>query len=126
MPIGKEVASFSMKSTSLTKGIDSAGNHTFVINLEGTVTGGWSGTVLSTMTVTTPDMKSGTYSTCAAAYLADGSVLTGNGNGVFHALGGHKWRLNSVDLISDGTRLAAESEMSLADRSLNGKLFPIE
>lgn len=126
MPIGKEAGSFALKSTSMTKGVDSAGNHTFVVNLEGTVSGGWSGTVLTTMHVTTADMKSGTYSTCGAAYLADGTVISGNGNGVIGALGGHKWRLNSVDLFSDGSRVAIESEMSLADRSVKGKLFLIE
>ena len=40
MPIGKEVGSYSLKSTSISKSVDAAGNHVFVQNMEGTVSGG--------------------------------------------------------------------------------------
>ena len=75
------------------------------------------------MTATTADFKSGTYTITAAAYLDDGIVVTGNGSGVFETLGGHSWRLNGVDIILDGTRVASEGELQLADRSYNGKMF---
>jgi hypothetical protein len=45
----------------MTKGVDSAGNHTFGINVEGPVTGGFSGTALATITVTSSDLESGPY-----------------------------------------------------------------
>ena len=125
MPIGKEVGSFSTNSTSITKGVDSAGNHTFALNLEGTVTGDWNGTVLVTLTCTTPDFKSGTFTTDAAAYLEDGNVITASGNGVIAALGGHRWRLNGVERISDGSRDAFEGEIDLASRSYNGKMYEV-
>jgi hypothetical protein len=109
----------------MTKGVDSAGNHTFVMNMEGTVTGGWDGTVLLTMIATTPDIKNGTYTSSAAVYLEDGSIITGNGGGVFAALGGHKWQTNGVDLLSDGSRIAVEGEIDLANRSYNGKIYEV-
>ena len=91
--------------------------------MDGTVTGGWNGTVIATMTATTADFKSGTYTIDAAAYLEDGIVITGSGSGVFETLGGHSWRLNGVDIISDGTCVASEGELDLASRSYNGKMF---
>ena len=125
MPIGKEVGSVSMKGTSITKGVDAAGHHTFVLNLEGTVTGGWTGTVIMTMNITTSDNSSGTYTASAVAYLADGSVIPSSGSGLTRALGGHKWRLNGLGLLADGTQLAIEGDMELATRSFNAKLHEI-
>ena len=78
MAFGKEVASFAMQSTSMTKGTDSAGNHTFDMNMEGTVSGAWSGTILLTMIGTTADFQNGTYTADNAAYLDDGTVLIGS------------------------------------------------
>lgn len=114
-----------MKSTSITKDVDSAGNHTFVLNMEGTVKGGWAGTVLMTMTAVTADNKTGTYTASSAAYLTDGSVITSSGSGVSLAIGGHKWQINGTVLLSDGTPLALEGELELASRSLNAKVFAI-
>jgi len=125
MAFGKEVASFSMQSTSMTKGTDSAGNHTFVMNMEGTVSGAWSGTVLLTMIGTTADFQSGTYTADNAAYLDDGSVLTGTGGGVFGSVGGHKWQVNGTGVITGGNRFAAEGLLDLASRSYKGKIFEI-
>jgi len=125
MAFGKEVASFSMQSTSMTKGTDSAGNHTFVMNMEGTVSGAWSGTVLLTMVATTADFKTGTYTADNAAYLDDGSVVTGTGAGVFGAMGGHAWQVNGTGVLTDGGCFAAEAVLDLASRSYNGKIFEI-
>ena len=125
MPIGNEIASFSTNTTSMTKGVDSAGNQTFDMNMEGEVTGAWNGTVLLTMIATTPDVKNGTYTISSAAYLEDGSVVMGEGSGVFGALGGHKWQVNGVGLLEDGGRFAAEGEIDLASRSYNGKIYEI-
>ena len=125
MPIGKEVGSYSLKSTSISKSVDAAGNHVFVLNLEGTVSGGWSGTVLSTLTTTTSDFQTGTYTTSVAVYLADGSVVTGAGTGVLKSKGGHSWQINGTDVVSDGAVIASEGILTLSERTLNGKIFEI-
>ena len=125
MAFGKEVASFSTKTTSMTKSVDSAGNHQFDMNMEGTVSGAWSGTVLLTMIGSTSDFQSGTYTADSAAYLDDGSVVTGTGSGVFGSVGDHKWQVNGTGVLADGSRFAAEAELDLASRSYNGKIFEI-
>ncbi len=125
MPIGKELGSLTANATSITKDIDASGSSVFVLNLEGTVSGGWSGTVLSTLITSTGDFQTGTYTTSVAVYLDDGSVLTAEGTGVLKSIGAHQWQLNGTDLVSDGTILASEAVMALADRSLSGKLFEI-
>ena len=125
MPIGKELGTFSAKATSINKDIDSSGNSMFVMNLEGTVSGGWNGTVLSTLIVSTGDFQTGTDSTSVAVYLDDGSVLTGEGTGVLKPVGAHQWQLNGTDLVSDGTVIASEATLILEDRSMSGKLFDI-
>ena len=75
MPIGKEIGSYSAKATSITKDVDAAGNSVFVLNLEGSVSGGWNGTVLSTLITTTGDFEAGTYTSSVSVYLEDGSVV---------------------------------------------------
>jgi hypothetical protein len=125
MPIGKEIGSFSLTSTSMTKGVDSTGNHTFVMNMEGQVSGGWNGTVLATIIATTADINTGSYTISVAVYLDDGEVLTGSGCGIIRSLGGHKWRLNGVDLISDGTCIASEGDLELATRTYSGNVFEL-
>jgi len=126
MPIGKEIGSFSLNSTSLRIGVDAGGNNTVTITLEGEVSGGWSGTVLSTMDVTMADLnESGSYVSNVAVYLNDGGIVTGSGTGIIAAIGNHKWRLNGVDVISDGSRIAMEAEIELATRKMTGKIFEI-
>ncbi len=125
MPTGKEVGAFTTTSTSMTKGVDAAGNHTFVMNVEGSVTGGWSGTILGTLIATTADFQTGSYTADFAAYLEDGSVVTGSGGGTLGSTGGHQWQLNGTALLSDGSRVATEGILELANRTYNGKMFEI-
>ena len=125
MPIGKEVGSFTAKATSIEKDVDAAGNNVFTLNFEGSVSGGWNGSVVSTMTSTTSDYQTGTYTSTVSVYLEDGSVVEGAGSGVFRSVSGHKWQLNGTDLVSDGSCIASESLLTLADKSLNGKIFEI-
>ena len=118
MPIGNEVGSFSTTATSMRKGTDAAGNHTFVMNVEGTVSGGWSGAILGTVTAASGDFKTSTFTADFAAYLEDGSVMSGRGSGTLGAQGGHQWQLNGTALFSDGTRVATEGVLELASRGL--------
>lgn len=96
----------------MTKSTDAAGNHTFVMNIEGTVTGGMAGAALGTITATTADF-------------ADGSVVTGMGSGVFGLSGTHNWQLNGTATLSNGARVATEGVLDLASRSYNGKMLEI-
>ena len=125
MAIGKEVGTFSANSTSIKVSVDSDGGRVFEINYEGTVSGGWTGTVLSTMTARTHDYQTGTYTADVVAYLDNGHILSGQGAGVLSGLGNHKWQINGVDLVSDGSRISAEGVMSLADRNFSGTLSEI-
>ena len=126
MPIGKEVGSYTVTATSITKEVDAAGNSVFTLNYEGTVSGGWNGSVLSTMTSTTSgNYAAGTYTSTVSVYLEDGSVVTGEGSGVFRSVGGHQWQLNGTDLVSDGSCIASEGVLKLADKTLTGKIFEI-
>ena len=125
MPIGNEIGSYSVNATSIEKEVDAAGNSVFTINFEGSVSGGWKGSVLSTMKSTTSDYQTGTYTSNVSVYLDDGSVVEGAGSGVFKSVGGHKWQLNGTDLVSDGTCIATDGVLTLADKSLAGKIFEI-
>ena len=125
MAIGKEVGTFSTNSTSITSSVDANGDKVFVMNYEGTVSGGWNGMVLSTLTARSSDFQTGTYTANVTAYLDDGQILTGEASGLLKSLGGHKWQLNGVDLVSDGSRIASEGVMSLADRNFSGTLSEI-
>jgi hypothetical protein len=125
MSIGKEAGAFTSTATSMTKSTDAAGNHTFVMNIEGTVTGGMAGAALGTITATTADFQVGSYSADFAAYLADGSVVTGLGSGVFGLSGTHNWQLNGTATLSNGARVATEGVLDLASRSYNGKMLEI-
>lgn len=125
MPIGKEIAAFTSTVTSMTKSTDTAGNHIYVINVEGTSTGDFAGTVLGTITATTANLQSGSYIADFTGYFADGSVVAGLGSGVFGLKGTHNWQLNGTGIFTNGARLAHEGVMDLASRSYNGKMFEI-
>ena len=125
MPIGKEIAAFTSTMTSMTKTTDAAGIHTYLINVEGTATGGLAGAVLGTITATTANLQSGSFVADFTGYLADGSVLAGLGSGAFGLKGIHNWQLNGTGTFSNGARFASEGVMELASRSYNGKVFEI-
>jgi len=125
MPVGKEMGSYAAKASSMKKTVDEAGNSVFTMNFEGSVSGGWDGSVLSTLTATTSDYQTGTYTSTVSVYLKDGSVVTGAGSGILRSVGSHEWQLNGTDLASDGTCMISEGVMKLADKSMKGKIFAI-
>ena len=125
MAIGKEIGAFTSQVTSMTKSIDDQGDHSFVMNIEGSVSGGWSGAVVGSITATSKDMKSGRYTAEFAGYLEDGSIVTGSGSGILSTSGKHQWQLNGTALLSDGSGVATEGSLVLADRSYNGAMFAI-
>ena len=76
MAVGKQVGEFSMKTISVTYGVQNA-----QLNMDGTATG--YGRVQATMTIeiSEPGATSGPCSSIIAAYLDDGSIVGGNMQG---------------------------------------------
>jgi len=113
MPVGKAIGEFSYKVTSTTYRETSV-----QINLHGMATG--FGTVEGTMTVTgEPGATSGKVSFCAAAFLDDGKIQNGTGEGTWETVGKHKWRIRGINYV-DGRTFASEGELELATQSLSG------
>ena len=121
MAVGKQIGEFSFKSTSFT--YSAAG--TVQGNFEGSVKGeGLTGPVLGTLTaVGAPGAKSGTCSWVGTAYLDKDEELHGQAEGTWESLGGHRWRVRGVNLLSDGRTIASDGEIDLATRSYSGKLY---
>lgn len=113
MPTGREFGSYSLKSTPINKSVDAAGNRVFVLSMEGTLSGGWNGTVLSSITTTASDFEAGTYISKVSVYLADGSVVIGAGFGVLKSANGHNWQPNGTDVVSNGMVIASEGTRTL-------------
>jgi hypothetical protein len=119
MAKGKQLAEFSMKSTSITYLPGPAGSRLAQANFEGTATGGF-GTVAGTATFV--GSKSGTLSYCGAAYLENGNELSASGSGSFESTGKHHWHTQAILHLSDGSALLSEGEIDLAKRSWTGKV----
>ena len=104
----------------------SSGGGSITVDYEGTATG--YGTVASSMTFTVPEAgaKSGTVSANNLAWLDNGDSMTGVARGVFNSSGTNTWRVRSMVVVSDGTVLLSEGEISLAEQSYKGKLYAWE
>ncbi len=124
MALGKQVTEFSMKATSLTYTPGPEGTIIVAQNFEGAATGFGAGAVLGTGTATAAaGLKSGTWKWFGVAYLENGGILTGTGQGTFESMGTHKWRTVGFNQISDGQTLALEGEVDLTTRTWSGKLY---
>ena len=116
MAVGKQIGEFSYKVTSATYGETSV-----QINLHGTATG--FGTVEGTLTVRgEPGATSGTCTFRAAAYMDDGKILNGTGEGTWETVGKHKWRIRGVNYV-DGRTFASDGIAELATQSLSGTIY---
>ena len=121
MAVGKEIATFSLKSTSLTYAIDGAGQ----ANFEGTVQGeGLTGAVLGTLHIAgEPGAKNGTCTWVGSVYLENGEETTGTSQGTWEKSGTHKWRIRGILSLSDGRTQLSDGELELATRTYTGKLY---
>jgi hypothetical protein len=99
-----------------------AGSTLTQVNFEGTGTG--FGAIFDTSTFIGGG-KDGTFSQMGAAYLDNGEILNGLGQGTYESKGNHQWSTKSVIQISDGRRLARAGEMNLAARTWKGTLSEI-
>lgn len=122
MAISEPVGEFSLTSTGVTVIANPSGGGSNQVNVEGTATG--YGTVVGTLTFQTdaPDAAGGSCTWAGQGYLEDGTSVGGAGQGVFTALGNHKWRVRLLMQISNGTLLVTDGEMSLDGRSYQGQI----
>jgi hypothetical protein len=119
MAKGKELGAFSHKFISTTVLPGPAGSMLSQTNWEGGAIG--FGTIF--ITATFLGGKSGTFSSCGADYLDDGSQRTGHGTGTYESAGTHVWRTEEIVHISDGSTMVAEGRIDLAARSWVGKIY---
>jgi hypothetical protein len=122
MATGKALGEFSLKAITATYSPGPAGGVLSQVNWEGTATG--FGTVFGTATFG-GGPKGGTYSLCSEAFMDNGDIMTGIGQGTFETVGKHRWRTEGFMQLSDGRRIAGEGEIDLAARSWKGKLSEI-
>ena len=122
MATGKALGEFSLKAITATYSPGPAGGVLSQVNWEGTATG--FGTVFGTATFG-GGPKGGSYSLCTEAFMDNGDIMTGIGQGTFETVGKHRWRTEGFMQLSDGRRIAGDGEIDLAARSWKGKLFEI-
>jgi hypothetical protein len=122
MATGKALGEFSLKAITATYSPGPAGGVLSQVNWEGTATG--FGTVFGTATFA-GGPKGGTYSLCSEAFMDNGDIMTGIGQGTFETVGKHRWRTEGFMQLSDGRRIAGEGEIDLSARSWKGKLSEI-
>ena len=122
MATGKALGEFSMKAITATYSPGPAGGVLSQVNWEGTATG--FGAVFGTATFG-GGPKGGSYSLCTEAFMDNGDIMTGIGQGTFETVGKHRWRTEGFMQLSDGRRIAGEGEIDLAARSWKGKLSEI-
>jgi len=99
-----------------------AGSVLIQVNFEGTGTG--FGAIFDTATFIGGG-KYGTFSEAGSAYLDNGDVLSGVGQGTYESKGKHRWSTASTMQLSDGRRLASAGEIDLAARTWKGTLSEI-
>lgn len=116
---GKPIGEFSLKMVSQTNSAGPAGSVLVQVNFEGTGTG--FGAIFDTSTFVGGG-RDGTFSQVGSAYLDNGEVLSGVGQGTYESKGKHRWATASTIQISDGRRLASVGEIDLASRTWKGTL----
>jgi hypothetical protein len=119
MALGKEIGTFSLKSTS-TRYAEGGGS--VEITYDGTATG--FGTVLGTMILRgAQGAKGGPCSWTGQGFLENGEVVSGAGQGTWEELGKHQWRTRMIVATTDGHTHASDGKLDLASRTLSGKMF---
>jgi hypothetical protein len=122
MAKGKKSGEFTFKATSVTYEEMASGGGVVQLNLDGKATG--FGTVMGTMSLfgDAPGSQSGRSSWTGEAYLENGDVVQGSGDGFFEKSGKHKWRVRSIVRTTDGAVLLSDGVINLDGRSYKGTL----
>lgn len=125
MALGKQIAEFSGKSTSVTIGPGPGNVPTFQVNMEGTVSlEGKEGTyALTYHTAGELGAKSGTWSWYGIIAMKDGTSMGFHGQGTWDEIGAGKWRYRGTGQLSDGRTYGYEFEGDWATRTWAGKAF---
>jgi len=124
MALGKSIGEFEYTSRGVTiVGQNETGGGTLQVDYEGTATG--YGFVASTVSFTVREAgaKSGTTSANNVAWLENGDSMSAVANGVFNESGTNTWRVRSLVIVSDGTIILSDGEVSLAERTYKGKMY---
>lgn len=127
MSLGNPVGEFEFESKGVTvTESSSGGGGTLQVNYEGTASG--YGVVVSTMkfSVEAAGDKSGKVTSLNVAWLENGESMSGEGTGVFTDSGVNTWKVRNFFVVSDGTVLLSEGEVSLAERTYKGKMYAWE
>jgi hypothetical protein len=122
MASGKPIGEFSLKMVTQTNTPGPAGSVLVQVNFEGSGTG--FGAIFDTSTFIGGG-RDGTFSQVGSAYLDNGDVLSGVGQGTYESKGKHRWSTQSIIQISDGRRLSSTGEIDLAARTWKGTLSDI-
>ena len=122
MAPGKPIGEFSLKMVTQTNTPGPAGSVLVQVNFEGSGTG--FGAIFDTSTFVGGG-RDGTFSQVGSAYLDNGDVLSGVGQGTYESKGKHRWSTQSTIQISDGRRLSSTGEIDLAARTWKGTLSDI-
>jgi hypothetical protein len=117
MASGKPIGEFSFKMVNQTNSVGPAGSVLVQVNFEGTGTG--FGAIFDTTTFVGGG-KDGTFSQVGSAYLDNGDVLSGVGQGTYESKGKHRWATASIVQLSDGRRIGLTGEIDLASRTWKG------
>jgi hypothetical protein len=119
MALGQEIGTFEFNVTSWNQAEDGG---SLSITVDGTATD--FGTVLATLTgQIAPGAKAGAASWRSQAFLDDGEVVQGRGEGTWIESGKHQWRVRLIVTVSDDRFVAVDGTLSLAGRSFNGKIL---
>ena len=127
MALSDPIGEFEFSSRGLTvSDPSSSGGGSITVDYQGTASG--YGTVASSMTFTVHEAgaKSGTVSANNVAWLESGDSMNGVSKGVFSSSGTNTWRVRAMVVVSDGTVLLSEGEVSLAEQTYKGKLYAWE
>lgn len=127
MALGDPIGEFEFTSRGVTVlGGNETGGGSLQVDYEGTASG--YGFVASTVTFTVQEAgaKGGTTTANNVAWLENGDSMSAVGNGVFNSSGTNTWRLRTLVIVSDGTMLLSDGEVSLAERTYKGKMYAWE
>lgn len=122
--LSEQIGEFSLKHDGNTYGTNSAGEITVASNFKGEATefGAVWGTLTSSHALSDSNATSGEVQWVGDAFLPDGSMLGGIGQGTWER-SGHEWKVTMHVDVSNGDKHRSEGAMDLETLIYSGKLF---